>query len=157
MTEEAEKKPNPFENLDAIRKAAEAEMVAQARAEIANPGVAAASRRGEQKKRKPGRITLSADWLKALKKALPHPPWGVALYLAEKFRWNNYITDKNRLADPSSRRLILVANGDLKAWGVGRKAKNRDLQLMAALGLIKIEPSKLGSAPRVTWLVDPDG
>jgi hypothetical protein len=144
MTAEAEKKPNPFEDLNAIRAAAEAEMVVEAKAEILNPGTTKTARR-----RKPGYITLPADWIEALKRATPHPPWGVALYLVQKFI---------RSRENGKRvQTIAVSSNALEGWRIGPYAKVRDLRSIEAAGLIKIEPLKSGQLPRVTWLVDPEG
>jgi hypothetical protein len=145
MTEEAEKKSNPFANLDALRAAAEAEMVAEAKAEMLNPGTTKTARR-----RKPGYITLPADWIEALKRVMPHPPWGVALYLVQRFIRER---DKNG----NKLRTLVVSNGDLEAWRIGRNAKTRDLQMLEAVGLIKVEMLGSGQSPRVTWLAHPEG
>jgi hypothetical protein len=154
MTEIAEKKPNPFD-LDAIRAATaadEARIVAQAQEEVLN----SPRRRGGRPPRKPGFITLALDWITALKGISPHPPWGVALYLTEQFRRNEYLR-ADRLANPQDRREIKVGNDALNSWRLGREAKARDLRSIEAAGLIKIKPQQPGQSPRVVWQVDPGG
>jgi hypothetical protein len=100
-------------------------------------------------RRKPGFITLTADWIEALQKVTPHPPWGVALYLVQKFV---------RSRENGKRvQTITVSSNALEAWQIGPYAKVRDLRIIEAVGLIKIEPLKPGQLPRVTWLVDPEG
>jgi hypothetical protein len=101
------------------------------------------------RQRKPGFIILPADWVGALKQITPHPLWGVALYLVQKFV---------RSRENGKRvRTITVSNSALENWGIGSYAKVRDLRIIEAAGLIKIEPLKPGQSPRVTWLSDPQG
>jgi hypothetical protein len=140
------KKPNPFKDLAALREAATADMasmVAKARDEIMKPTAT-------RKPRKPGFITLPADWVGALKRAAPHPPWGVALYLVQRFIRER---DKNG----KKLRTLVVSNEDLEAWRIGREAKTRDLQMLEAVGLIELELLGAGQSPRATWLVNPEG
>jgi hypothetical protein len=101
------------------------------------------------KRRKPGFVTLPTDWIEALKQAKPHPPWGVALFLVQKFV---------RSRENGKRvRTVAVSSSALGAWRIGPYAKVRDLRIIEAVGLIRIEPLKPGQLPRVTWLVDPEG
>ena len=103
----------------------------------------------KMKWRKPGYITLPADWVGALKQVTPHPPWGVALYLVQKFV---------RSRENGKRvKTITVSSNALADWQIGPDAKVRDLRRIEAAGLIKIEPLKPGQLPRVTWLVNPEG
>jgi hypothetical protein len=101
-------------------------------------------------RRKPGYITLPADWVEALKRATPHPPWGVALYLVQRF-----IRERDKHG--KKLRTLVVSNGNLEAWQIGREAKTRDLQMLEAVGLIEVELRGAGQSPRVTWLVNPEG
>ena len=140
MTEEAEKKPNPFDNLDAIRKAAEEEAgkngISPAAEEVASGGK-------HRQKRKPGFRLMSADWVDTISQIRPHPPWGVAIFLVRAFR-------------RQASRQVRVMNGTIEAWGIGPEAKLHDLREIEAVGLIEIE-LRPGYAPLVSWLVDPAG
>jgi hypothetical protein len=118
-------------------------------------GAPAKARRRQQeepfaRRRKPGFIILPADWIEALKQVAPHPPWGVALYLVQKFI-------RSRDGNGKRVRTIVASNKTLKDWRIGADAKVRDLRIIETVGLIKIEPLKPGQSPRVTWLVDPEG
>jgi hypothetical protein len=139
MTEEDQKKPNPFENLDAIRKAAEAEAGKNGISPAAEEVATSSGRR----KRKRGFILITAEWADAISRIRPHPPWGVALFLIRAFRCQ-------------ASREVVVANGALEAWGIGPEAKLHDLREIEAAGLIEIKLYP-GCAPRVSWLVDPAG
>jgi hypothetical protein len=152
MTEVAEKKPNPFADLDAIRKAAaveEADMVAAAREAVLNPEEAAHG------PRKPGFIMMSMNWMETIQEIRPHPPWGLALYLVQQFQRNRYLRT-HYLANPRDRREIKVGNDALDGWGIGRSAKMRDLRSIEAVGLIQIISQRPGASPRVIWLMHPN-
>jgi hypothetical protein len=139
MIEEA-KKNNPFEDLDAIRKAAEAEAGKDGGIP---PAAEEVTTSGGRRKRKPGFLFMSADWVDTISQIRPHPPWGVAIFLIRAFR-------------RQAARQVVVRNVALKAWGIGPEAKLHDLREIEAAGLIEIKLYP-GYAPLVSWLVDPDG
>jgi hypothetical protein len=131
-------KPDPFDDLKALREAGESVV------ESPRPKRPAAG--SQPKRRKQGFIILSADWRAAIYRARP-PISGatrlVADRLIELFRFKKSQT-------------VVLGNSVLESWGVGRRAKYRGLKELEVLGLIAVEYGR-GQAPRVTWLVDPDG
>jgi len=135
----------PDDIKDLVLTDEEAAAVTKAASESPSPNKA----KQRLARHKPGFIILPADWIEALKQVAPHPPWGVALYLVQKFV---------RSRENGKRvRTVAVSSNALEDWQIGPDAKVRDLRRIEAAGLIKIEQLKPGQLPRVTWLVDPEG
>jgi hypothetical protein len=69
----------------------------------------------------------------------------VAIYL-----WRRHIVCNKREA-------FDVPNGELKAWGVSRKAKKRTLELLAAADVVRVIQPSAKAAPAVTILTKKPG
>jgi hypothetical protein len=98
-----------------------------------------------RKKRKPGFVIMSADWLDALYRTpyVTGPTWAVAHRLTELFQLQKS-------------RTVILSNGVLESRGVDRQSKRRALRRLVAMGLISVSNLD-GQAPKVTWLVNPLG